>query len=179
MIDVGRDARRRLARRLDRLGPLQGAQCENKERHEALPSAGRPRHANVALDTRRGLPDRYAFRSANVPFLSLPPRLPHLRHSGEWIPRDGELVGKLAVSKIGTVGEFLESGTGLSVHCLGCRRHVKVDLSPVAEKHGRGYPIVGPDTHFRRSLKCSACGARKIQLTIVAPGVATAGPLPG
>ena len=82
------------------------------------------------------------------------------------------------MSKIGTVGEFLESGTGLSVRCLGCRRHVKVDLRPVAEKHGRGYPIVGPDTHFRRSLKCSACGARKIQLTIVAPGVATAGPLP-
>lgn len=80
-----------------------------------------------------------------------------------------------SVSRIGTVGEFLDDGTGLGIHCLDCHRYAEVDLEPVAEKHGRDYLIVGVDTPFRRSLRCSACGGRKIQMTVIAPGTRAKG----
>jgi hypothetical protein len=79
------------------------------------------------------------------------------------------------VTRIGTVGEFLDNDTGLGIHCLDCHRYAEVDLEPVAEKHGRDYLIVGADTPFRRSLKCSACGGRKIQMTVIAPGTRSKG----
>lgn len=78
------------------------------------------------------------------------------------------------VIRIGTVGEFLDDGTGLSIHCLDCHRHVEIDLQPVSERFGRDYRIVGPDTPFRRSLRCSVCGSRNMQMTVIAPG--TRGP---
>ena len=72
------------------------------------------------------------------------------------------------VTRIGTVGEFLDNDTGLGVHCLDCQRYVEIDLQPVANKHGRDYRITGADTPFRRSLRCSVCGGRKIQMTVIA-----------
>lgn len=74
------------------------------------------------------------------------------------------------MGRIATVGEFLDDGTGLGVHCLDCRRYAELDLRSVAERFGRDYLIVGVDTPFRRSLKCSACGSRKMQMTVIAPG---------
>lgn len=79
------------------------------------------------------------------------------------------------VTRIATVGEFLESGTGLGIHCLDCPRYVEMDLQPVAERFGADYLIVGVDTPFRRSLKCSACGSRKMQMTVIAPGTRSKG----
>ncbi|MCX5581506.1 hypothetical protein [Kaistia terrae] len=82
------------------------------------------------------------------------------------------------MSRIATVGEFLNDGMGLGVHCLDCHRYVKLDLQPVAERFGRDYLIVGVDTPFRRSLKCSACGSRKMQMTLIAATPGVNGPLP-
>lgn len=74
------------------------------------------------------------------------------------------------MARIATVGEFLDDGTGLGIHCLGCHRYVEVDLRPIAEQRGRDYLIVGADTPFRRSLRCSVCGSRTMQMTVIAPG---------
>lgn len=74
------------------------------------------------------------------------------------------------MSKIATVGEFLENGTRLGIHCLECQRYSELDLQPVAARFGPDYLIVGPDTPFRRSLKCSVCGSRKMQMTVIARG---------
>jgi hypothetical protein len=79
------------------------------------------------------------------------------------------------MSRIATVGEFLEDGTGLGVHCLDCHRYVLMELQPVAERFGANYLIVGSDTPFRRSLKCSVCGSRKMQMTVIAPGTVSKG----
>ncbi|MBN9025406.1 MAG: hypothetical protein J0H20_07295 [Rhizobiales bacterium] len=74
------------------------------------------------------------------------------------------------MGRIATVGEFLDDGTGLGIHCLGCQRYIELDLAPVAEKFGRDFLIIGADTPFRRSLRCSVCGGRNMQMTIIAPG---------
>lgn len=79
------------------------------------------------------------------------------------------------VSRIATVGEFLASGTGLGLHCLDCPRYVEVDLRDIERKAGPDALIVGRDTPFRRSLRCSVCGSHNIQMTVIAPGTTKAG----
>ncbi|MBN9025804.1 MAG: hypothetical protein J0H20_09380 [Rhizobiales bacterium] len=74
------------------------------------------------------------------------------------------------MGRIATIAEFLDADSGLGVHCNDCGRYVELDLEPVAEKFGRDYLIVGVDTPFRRSLRCSACGSRNMQMTVIAPG---------
>lgn len=79
------------------------------------------------------------------------------------------------MSRIATVGEFLDSGTALGLHCLDCHRYVVMELQPVVDRFGRDYLIVGADTPFRRSLRCSVCGSRVMQMTVIAPGTRTKG----
>ena len=79
------------------------------------------------------------------------------------------------MGSIATVGEFLDDGTGLGIHCLDCHRYAELDLQPIADKYGRDYRLVGADIPFRRSLKCSACGSRKMQTTVIAAGTRSKG----
>lgn len=74
-----------------------------------------------------------------------------------------------------TVGEFLDDGVGVGIHCLDCQRYAEADLQQVAEKRGRDLMIIGADTPFRRSLRCSVCGSRKMQITVIAPGTESRG----
>ncbi|WP_336800298.1 hypothetical protein [Kaistia sp. MMO-174] len=84
----------------------------------------------------------------------------------------------LNMGRIGTVGEFLDSRTGFGAHCLGCRHYVVVDMERLAEQRGRDLQIVGAETPFRRALRCSKCGSRDIQITVIASTPSMTGPIP-
>jgi len=53
------------------------------------------------------------------------------------------------MGSITTVGEFLDDGTGLGIHCLDCHRYAELNLQ--------------------------ACGSRKIQTTVIAAGTRSKG----
>lgn len=83
--------------------------------------------------------------------------------------------------KIQTVGDFLDSGTGLGVHCLNlkCRHYARVDLLALAESRGRDFMVTGADSSFLKAARCSKCGGTSIQMTVIAGGAPMGrGPLP-
>lgn len=71
-----------------------------------------------------------------------------------------------------TIGALIDRGYGVTVTCLACQRVAELDLPAIAARHGASLVVVGPDTAFRRSLRCSACGSRRVQLTLCPPGTA-------
>lgn len=82
---------------------------------------------------------------------------------------------------IQTVGDFLDSGTGLGLHCLNlkCRHYARVDLDILAERRGRHFVIAGADSSFLKAARCSKCGGNSVQMTVIAGGAPMGrGPLP-
>ncbi|TIU55272.1 MAG: hypothetical protein E5V30_00260, partial [Mesorhizobium sp.] len=56
-----------------------------------------------------------------------------------------------------TLGKKLEAGTGMSVDCLTCRRHVVLDVAALVERLGPGQPCLHWD--LVKVIFCHECRA--------------------
>lgn len=75
-----------------------------------------------------------------------------------------------------TLGDMIAARVGMGANCLNpdCLHYAELDLPALSARLGGETVTMGADTQFRRSLSCSRCGQRRIQLTIIAPGTRSA-----
>lgn len=68
-----------------------------------------------------------------------------------------------------TLGALIDHDHGLGVHCLNpeCRRYVELDLPALAAKLGRGHGCLRRD--LAHLMKCTACGEKRVQFTLLSP----------
>lgn len=68
-----------------------------------------------------------------------------------------------------TLGSFIDRGYGIYAHCQaqGCGRSKELDLRALAERLGRDHSALADG--LTPKLRCSACGGRKISITISPP----------
>lgn len=63
-----------------------------------------------------------------------------------------------------TLRDHLEGGYSVWVTCTACHHDVKIDLAAILARFGdMSWPA------FRRRLRCSACGARRVHTTRTPP----------
>ena len=54
---------------------------------------------------------------------------------------------------LATVGDLLARDVGLYAHCQRCQHGSRIDLKPIIDRHGLGYPI----SRVVKRLRCKNC----------------------
>ncbi|GLK71732.1 hypothetical protein GCM10017643_18470 [Ancylobacter dichloromethanicus] len=74
-------------------------------------------------------------------------------------------------SSNGTVGECIAQGYGIRATCLACWHNRTLDMAILATRLGVDHGALHRD--LVPKLRCSACGSKRIALTVLAPNVPT------
>lgn len=62
---------------------------------------------------------------------------------------------------ISTIGDLIEGGYAMWVHCRECGRHARANLPALADRLGSNRPYTEP-----LPMRCSTCGSRDVAFTI-------------
>jgi len=70
---------------------------------------------------------------------------------------------------LNTLGALIADDYTMSAHCTaqGCGHGAQLDLHALAEKLGADFVTVGDPNPLLPKLRCSRCGGRQLQLTLV------------
>lgn len=73
------------------------------------------------------------------------------------------------MNALGTLGGLIDDGYQIGAHCLNldCRRYSVLDLPALAVRLGRDHASL--HKHLAPKLRCSACGGRRVGLTLIPP----------
>ena len=76
---------------------------------------------------------------------------------------------------IDTIGMCIATGHEISMHCMTCRRYVRLNLVTIAKRHGMDYPSLAPS--LEKVVVCGACqeagrDGRRVEFRMSPPTVA-------
>jgi hypothetical protein len=72
------------------------------------------------------------------------------------------------MATIDTLGDLIDHGFRLSIHCENqfCRHYTSLDLHALAERFGRDFVTIGKPNPLTARMRCSKCGGKDLGLIL-------------